>query len=65
MPQVKLYNVQGEPVGSVDVPQALDGPVSRPILWQAVRMYLANRRQGTADTKRRGEVRGGEKKPWR
>ena len=63
--QVKLYNLQGQAVGSVDVPQALAGPVNRLILWQAVRMYLANRRQGNADTKRRGEVSGGGKKPWR
>lgn len=64
-PQVKLYNVQGKAVGMVDVPQALGEPVNRPVLWQAVRMYLANRRQGNADTKRRGEVRGGGRKPWR
>ena len=63
--QVTLYSLQGKAVGSVDVPQVLQGPVNRLILWQAVRMYLANRRQGTADTKRRGEVSGGGKKPWR
>lgn len=63
--QVKLYDAQGKAVGSVDVPQALEGPVNRLVLWQAVRMYLASRRQGTADTKRRGEVRGGGRKPWR
>ncbi|MBI3322360.1 MAG: 50S ribosomal protein L4 [Candidatus Omnitrophica bacterium] len=64
-PEVTLYSLQGKAVGSVDVPEAFRGPVNRSVLWQAVRMYLANRRQGTADTKRRGEVSGGGKKPWR
>jgi large subunit ribosomal protein L4 len=35
------------------------------LLHQVVRMQLANRRQGTASTKTRGEVSGGGKKPWR
>jgi large subunit ribosomal protein L4 len=34
-------------------------------IYQAVRLYLANQRQGTHKTKVRGEVRGGGKKPWR
>jgi large subunit ribosomal protein L4 len=34
-------------------------------IYQAVRLYLANQRQGTHKTKTRGEVRGGGKKPWR
>lgn len=34
-------------------------------IYQAVRQYLANQRQGTHKTKTRGEVRGGGKKPWR
>jgi large subunit ribosomal protein L4 len=49
----------------VAVPESLEGPVENAVLWQAIRMYLANQRQGTADTKRRGEVRGGGKKPWK
>ncbi|MCX7878416.1 MAG: 50S ribosomal protein L4 [Ignavibacteria bacterium] len=35
------------------------------LIYQAVRTYLANRRQGTHKTKERNEVRGGGKKPWR
>ena len=39
--------------------------VERSLLHQAVVMYMANQRQGTASTKTRGEVRGGGRKPWR
>ena len=60
-----LYSAQGKVVGSVPVPQVLEGPVNRAVLWQAVRQFLANRRQGTVQTKTRGQVRGGGKKPWR
>ncbi len=63
-PSIKLYNLEGKIVGDVTLPETLEGKVHKPVLWQAVRMYLANQRQGTADTKTRGEVRGGGKKPW-
>src|SRR4051812_37931127 len=36
-----------------------------PLVHESVRAELAARRQGTAATKTRGEVRGGGKKPWR
>ena len=42
-----------------------DGKVNKAVLYQAVRMYQANQRQGTADTKTRANVRGGGRKPWR
>jgi large subunit ribosomal protein L4 len=35
------------------------------VMHQALLLQLANARQGTHDTKTRGEVRGGGKKPWR
>ena len=43
----------------------LDGEVNKAVLYQAVRMYQANQRQGTADTKTREQVRGGGRKPWK
>lgn len=65
MAEVQLYNLEGKAVGSVPVPKGLEGPANEARLWQATRSYLANQRQGNADTKRRGEVRGGGRKPWK
>lgn len=35
------------------------------LVYQAVRIHLANQRQGTHKTKERSDVRGGGRKPWR
>ncbi len=42
-----------------------EGPVNLRLLSQAVAMYRANARAGTASTKTRGDVSGGGKKPWK
>jgi large subunit ribosomal protein L4 len=42
-----------------------DGRVHKTAMHEAVKMYLANQRQGTAMTKTRGFVSGGNQKPWR
>lgn len=66
MPIVKQYNLQGEVVGEVTLSDAVfSAPVHVPAMHQVVVAQLANRRQGTHDCKRRGEVAGGGKKPWR
>jgi large subunit ribosomal protein L4 len=42
-----------------------DGTVNEPVLHQAVKVYLANQRQGTHQTKTRSFVSGGNQKPWK
>jgi large subunit ribosomal protein L4 len=60
------YSAAGTKKKSVRLPAALfDGTVNEPVLHRAVITFLANQRQGTADTKTRSEVSGGNQKPWR
>ena len=66
MPQTTLYDRTGASVGSVELHDELfAAPINEAVLHQVVTAQLAARRTGTADTKTRGEVRGGGKKPYR
>ncbi|MBI5303549.1 MAG: 50S ribosomal protein L4 [Chloroflexi bacterium] len=64
--QVPLYNISGKEVGTTELPDAIFGEaVNTPLMHQAFVRQLANARQGTHDTKTRGEVAGGGAKPFR
>jgi large subunit ribosomal protein L4 len=66
MPQTTLYRKTGEEIGTVELPDELfAAPVNTAVVHQAVVAQLAGRRLGTHDTKTRGEVSGGGKKPYR
>ena len=66
MPQTTLYDRTGATVGSVELNDELfAAPVNVAVLHQVVTAQLGGRRMGTHDTKTRGEVRGGGKKPYR
>jgi large subunit ribosomal protein L4 len=66
MPNTILYARTGEEIGTVELPEALfDAPVVDSVIHQAVLAQLAGRHLGTHDTKTRGEVRGGGRKPYR
>jgi len=66
MAQTTLYDRTGKSLGNVELPDALfAAPVNAAVLHQVVTAQLAGRRTGTHDTKTRGEVRGGGKKPYR
>lgn len=45
--------------------ELFDGTVNEPVLHQAVKTFLGNQRQGTAATRTRSFVSGGNQKPWR
>lgn len=66
MPTVKEFNFQGEQIGDFELSDAVFGaPIHVPAMHQVVVAHLANCRLGTANTKDRGDVRGGGRKPWR
>ena len=61
-----VFDLRGQAVGQHALdPAVWDGPINTALLSQAVAMYRANVRAGTASTKTRGEVSGGGKKPWK
>lgn len=63
--ETKLYNIQGKEAGTIKVPSSLFGlPWNADLVHQVVESMRANARPNVANTKDRGEVRGGGKKPW-
>lgn len=63
--EIPVYSKQGEKVDRVQLDEKKFGmPIRTTLLRDAVMMYEANKRQGTASTKTKGEVAGGGKKPW-
>ncbi len=66
MIEIPVYNQAGEQVGSVQVDeQVLGGEVRHALLKQAYVRQHANRRQGSASTKGRGEVAGSTRKLYK
>jgi large subunit ribosomal protein L4 len=64
--QVPVYNIQGEQVSETELREDIFAvPVNESLMHQALVRQLANARLGTHQTKTRGEVRGGGRKPWR
>ena len=66
MPNVKVFNMAGEEVGTMVLADSVFGAeINAAVLHAAVRAYLLNQRQGTQSTLTRTEVSGGGRKPWR
>lgn len=63
---VEVFDLEGKVTGKVTLPEEIFGEkVNKVLLAQAVRVYLANKRQGNASTKTRGEVEGSTRKIYR
>ena len=64
--RVRVFDGTGNEAGEVELDEAVfGGPINQAVLHQALLRQQANQRQGTHQTKTRGEVSGGGKKPWR
>ena len=66
MAKIEVKNLEGKSVGSIDLDDTVFGvDVNEHLLWEVVKAQRAKRRVGTHSTKRRDEVRGGGKKPFK
>lgn len=64
--KLDVLNMEGKKIDSVELPaEIFEAPVYRDLMHQAFVRQMANARLGTHDTKVRGEVAGGGRKPWR
>ena len=62
----KVYSKDGKELRTIDLADAVFGlPVNDDLIWYAVTNELANKRQGNACTKDRGEVHGSNAKPYK
>lgn len=66
MASYDVKNLEGVKVGEIDLDDAVfAAEVKEHLLWEVVKYQRAKQRAGTHSTLRRGEVRGGGKKPFK
>ncbi|MEA2097766.1 MAG: 50S ribosomal protein L4 [Patescibacteria group bacterium] len=66
MLKIKIYNLEGKETEEVELSEKIFGvKVQDDLVHQAFVAHISNSRQLLADTKNKGEVRGGGRKPWR
>src|ERR1041385_1334100 len=63
MPTTKVLDLTSKEVGEIELPDVVfDVPLNEPLIHEAVRSFLANRRAGTSATNTRGDVSGSGRK---
>jgi len=66
MPTLEVINQEKKKVGTVDLrDDVFAAPVNVALVHQVIKAQLAGRRQGTAKTKVKSEIRGGGRKPFK
>ena len=66
MATLDVMNLKNEVVGQIELDDRVFGaPLNRSLIYDAVKAYQMNQRQGTVSTKTRGEVSGSGRKLWR
>jgi large subunit ribosomal protein L4 len=62
----RVVDAEGAVTGKLELPESIFGVTPNvPVMHQALLRQLANQRQGTHDTRTKGEVSGGGRKPYR
>ena len=66
MTKLAILNSKGKEIGTLSLEKDfMKERVNIKVLYQAINSYRASRHRGTHKAKKRREVRGGGKKPWR
>jgi large subunit ribosomal protein L4 len=66
MVKIKVRNIKNKEVSELELPEDIFAyPLKEHLIYEAVKNYNANQRQGTACTKTRSEVSGSGKKLWK
>lgn len=65
MAELKVVNVEGKEVGTISLMSSIfEIEPNKDLLFRYIHKQLADKRNGTASTKLKGEVSGGGRKPW-
>jgi len=60
-----VYNLNGEQINEIELPENIFNVKIKPhVIWEVIKMYQANLRQGTHSAKNRSEVKGSRRKIW-
>ncbi len=60
-----IYNLNAENLGEIELPESIfNVQIKQHLIWEVVKMYMANKRQGTHSAKNRSEVKGSRRKIW-
>ena len=66
MAKVDIYDLKGKKSGQATLPKEIfEAKINKPLMAQAVKVYLGNQRKARAKTKTRGEIRGSTRKIYR
>ena len=66
MPKIDVLDLNGKKIDEIELSDAVFGiEVNEHAVYEVIKNYLANQRQGNQSSKTRAEVRGGGRKPWR
>ena len=66
MARADVFDIEKNKVSEIELSDAVfSAEINEATIYDVVKMQLASRRSGTAQTKERGDISGGGKKPWR